>query len=789
MARERLVFVRSVIVALVVGLLPALAAAQEVHQDPADPVLHGDPLDPASGRVAEIPAGTPWIRPGPDGSFGGADDLVSTTVVGDVDLVIRTGLTSIAGSIPDPAPLRGAIPGGVIEPFGAGMPIFFVVVPSDGGAPAPYGSPAAPPYFEGLPVFVVAFADLDGDGFIGVTHLDGDSTDASIEQAELAPVGRRYALGVDGAASGALFVTAGGPPGNPLRIALTAGAYAGPFRPDYFEGIVPDGPAVSTRLPFLPLMDPGAALVPFPLPFAPAEPEGRVGMRALPAFIADPSDPRIGEVFTLRLDGSQPSIDVAHATSGAPAQFGLAERPDPTRYLPLPTRPLRPGLDTAGNVIPLEILNQLIVPDDGAGNPTVLRIVALDQLGNVTAPATATSVEVRTRNSVRIVSPDTDADPFRETVLVQDARGVEIALDDWGGAFDDRNHDRLTLKAQGRPLRIDVALPDPDLDDDGQVTLLDHQAIQAHLGAELGEASYDAQLDLSRNGRIDAADLERVVSALGESVPADTRRRRGKKKVKGGDCEGKLVEAVFRYMGEGCGASQHLQEDDACTGGAAFAEPVRVLATAKDVQWTDASELPLGGTAVVSAAIAGEKSLAKKTSFEIHDAETSALLESFELDTHCKHPLFVGDQIGSLRLIALTSTKGGTVVLREPRGQSCSGHLLHLDLRYVGGDCQSTTNLQEGKLKCEGGDPGPGPVSVVVAKEPDKIGLSPGGPLALGDVIHLAKHDGKDLPGDMKLEISGAGATQSLEIHTSCSKPLAVGDRFGAFLLLGFESE
>jgi len=439
-------------------------------------------------------------------------------------------------------------------------------------------------------------------------------------------------------------------------------------------------------------------------------------------------------------------------------------------------------------VLPLEILNRLFVPDDGAGSPTVVGIVALDQLGNVTAPHAATSVEVRTRNVVRIVSPDTDDDPFRETVLVQDARGVEIVLDDWGGAFDDRNHDRLTLKAQGRPLRIDVALPDPDLDDDGQVTLLDQQPIQAHLGAELGEATYDQQLDLNGNGRIDAADVERVVSALGTSVSADTKRRHGKK-FKGGDCEGKLIEAVFRYMGEGCGASRHLQEDDQCTGGAAFAEPVRVFATDKDRQWTNASELPLGGTAVVSASVGGKKSLAKEASFQIVDAETGEPLESFELRTDCKQPLFAGDQIGSLRLIELTSSKGGTVALTEPLGQACSGKLMHMDLRYVGGDCQRTTNPQDGKLQCEGGDPGSGPASVLVTKDADKIGLSPSGPLALGDVIRIAKHDGKDLPAETKLEISGAGATQSLEIHTSCSKPLTVGDRFGAFLLLGFASE
>jgi hypothetical protein len=755
-----------------------------------DPVLTGDPLDPDTGRVAEIVPGAPWIRPGPDGLLGTADDLVFPGTVGDVDLVVRTGLAAVPSAIPDPSPLTGSVPTGAIAPFGAGMPVPFVVVPSDGLDPQPYGSPAVPAYLEGMPVFVVAFADLDGDGYVGITHLDGDSSDASLERAELVPVGRRYVLGSGGGAAGTLAVTAGGPPGAPLRIAVAAAAYAGDFDPAYRGGIVPNGPAVMTHLPFLPVTDPAAALMPTRLPLRLAESGGRVAMRALPAFEPDPADPRIGEAFTLRLDGSDPSIDVADTVSGAPIRFGVVQRPDPALYLALPTRPLRPGLDTAGQVVPFEVLNRIVVADDGGGTPTRVRIVALDQLGNVTAPGAATQVVLRSRGVVRIASPDADGDPFREIVVVADARGVEVALDDWGGAFDDHSRDRLSVKAHGRPARYDVVLPDPDVDDDGTVGLLDQQRILAHLGAQLGEGSFDPGLDLDGNGRIEASDAELVGGFFGLGIPPDTRRR-GNGKHKGGHCGGKVVEAVFRYTGEGCGASLHSQKQSgACSGGAGFAEPVRIVAEELkrgQKRWADRSGIPVGGTLVVSGALAGRKDLSgRSTHVSIQDDDAGAVVETFELRTDCKEPLFVGDQFGSLQLVELTSKKGGTVLLPE-QGIECTDKPMQLELRYLGGDCTRSTNLQEGKHRCDGADPGPGPVSVRLTKDEGKISAAPAAEVMLGDVVRIRKNDGKDLASDTQLEVAGVGGSQALTIHTSCSKPLRVGDRFGSFLVLGLE--
>ena len=310
-------------------------------------------------------------------------------------------------------------------------------------------------------MLVGAFADLDGDGFIGVTSLDGDITDAEFEEAELDPVGRRFAVVSNGRASGSLAIEAGGPADAPTRVALAAAAWAGPVDPNHFGGNVPNGPAVMTHLPFVPRTDPkdimpGGAIN-TPLPTSPTD---LVGVAVEDAFTPDPAE-SYGEVFTLRLDGSVSTIDVATLRSGAFARFGFALRPSAASYESLVSRPIRRGLDAAGAPLYYEILRGLTIPDDGTLSQQILRAVPLDRLGNITDLASPIAVEIATEGVVRILAPDLDGDPFAETVTVSDARGVEILLDDSGGPRDDAGLDGLWAEGGGGLLRIDVDLPDP----------------------------------------------------------------------------------------------------------------------------------------------------------------------------------------------------------------------------------------------------------------------------------------------------------------------------------------
>ncbi|MFC1778196.1 hypothetical protein ACFL3I_12805, partial [Pseudomonadota bacterium] len=116
---------------------------------------------------------------------------------------------------------------------------------------------------------------------------------------------------------------------------------------------------------------------------------------------------------------------------------------------------------------------------------------------------------------------------------------------------------------------------------------------------------------------------------------------------------------------------------------------------------------------------------------------------------------------------------------------------------YTGGDCSASTNEQEGKAKCEP-SLGPGPVAGLPVevtyrgKGKKHVTLWPEGEVVNKDDLVTLEASGKGKKGkklesNTKLEIKQGGNTvQKLEIHTSCSKPLNVGDVFGSLTLMEF---
>jgi hypothetical protein len=485
-----------------------------------DPLLSMDVFDGLTWNAAEIVPNAPWIRAGRDRELGTPDDEIRPDVRGDIDLVLRSGGAAIGATIP--APVASGAPSswplGVAEPFAEGTPIDFVVVPVDGHSGAPFGTPGAPPYWNGMPVLVLAFADLDGDGFIGVTNLDGSAVDHALEEAEWSPVARRFAFGAAGQAEGSLQIGVGGPASAPARIVLGAAAWAGAFDPKFLGGNVPRGPAVMTRLPFLPILDPTKVLEGGANGPPPAGPDSLVGVEIRVAHAPDPNDSRVGESFTLRLDGSDPTIDAGRVRAGAASRFGVVRQPDPLTYLDLPARPLRPARAPGGARIAVEVLTRALVADDGGATRTAMRVVPLDRLGNVTDPAATTLVTLRTGGTVRIASPNSDGDPHAEIVTVSAAIGAAVELDDTGGALDDIDSDLLLIEAGDALARIELLLPDPDVDDSGTVDAADVDAIDAHRGERLGDPGFDPLFDLDASGRIDDGDVVIAEAQLGALV-------------------------------------------------------------------------------------------------------------------------------------------------------------------------------------------------------------------------------------------------------------------------------
>jgi cysteine-rich repeat protein len=271
-------------------------------------------------------------------------------------------------------------------------------------------------------------------------------------------------------------------------------------------------------------------------------------------------------------------------------------------------------------------------------------------------------------------------------------------------------------------------------------------------------------------------------------------------------CLGKVVSMKLRYLGEGCLGTTNPQEGKAtCSGGADGAEPVHVLVSDKKGKKTFAnvSGVLIGDLIAVDAAFADSDKLDSETFITVDGG-----LEVLAVHTSCSKPLSAGDQFGSFRVVELTTTEGGTTSIQEqgvggdtecsisvdPVGTECPGKLTTFSLRYMGGGCANTSQDQSGKLVCAGDTADASPVRIIVRDRSDggAILLDESG-VGLGTIVTAtAANGGKDkFPSNTFVEIRGEGGAllERLTIHTSCSKPLALGDRFGALTVTGMGGE
>lgn len=387
-------------VAFTLCAVVALANTTATHA--ASAVFAGDPVD-ATGRPYEILPGKPLVLPGPDGRLGTVDDVLDPAKVGDVDLVVRLGDVPAGAAIPDPAPARGgvAVATAGIRAAGTGLP--FHVYLSDGAVtPAtPYGHPLAAPDMDGLPVIVLVFADLDGDGFIGPTTSDPARQVRAI--AELEPVGREVAFFAGSVANGSVTITVGGAASaDGVRVVATALAFTGGYDPSVLGGFVPTGPGITTAQPFLPERDPARLFTPDIGPLAvngTLNPRPRAAALPLPGSSLD---------LALRADGRDPTTDVAVALAGPAVCARLVE---PVRRRgAVPAAPPELVLGTRGGL--------------GAAK---LRLVAVDRLGNPTDPPAGFAARIAADGGLA-VAPDHDHVSASERVAIASAKGQTVKL-------------------------------------------------------------------------------------------------------------------------------------------------------------------------------------------------------------------------------------------------------------------------------------------------------------------------------------------------------------------------
>ncbi len=239
--------------------------------------------------------------------------------------------------------------------------------------------------------------------------------------------------------------------------------------------------------------------------------------------------------------------------------------------------------------------------------------------------------------------------------------------------------------------------------------------------------------------------------------------------------------------------------------------PTRIIASSK-ADWTDSHAkiwfdgVPDGNGlfAINSLNHVGSKvkhNLGAKTFVLIFVGST--VVQTIEFHTSCSQPLFIGDQFGSIKLVHFMDKDGLTEANAECESGSGDGNVCagaktgKLLMKYTGEDEFATSNSQDS-----------GKTSVVDA--PDftaftsqvHIHASDGGSVVwfdgtvtLNSSFEIDSANG--VPSTTKLKantwvtISTLDGTllQTLQIHTSCSQPLIIGDQWGGLVLEVFTAE
>lgn len=390
----------------------------------AQPLFAGDPIDPMTGKAYAVLPGLPLVYPGADGRYGTADDLVDTSIVGDIDVALRTGGTFAGASIPPtsagiaaaPTVIAGGLHGG------AGTRAEVQIIATDGALPPLGGHPLLGADLDLRRALVVAYPDLDGDGFVGPTrNAPADAVQIQRQEA-LTFAGRAMAEVRSGVAACRLGVTMGAPASmGGLGIAVGAGMATG-ATPNLFA----DGPWAATSLPYMIPLD--QARIVGGEPTGPVDPVGLVDLELSGSGVYLPSvdDPILGGAFAMALDGSDASIDLLRAESGPPAGVGFAIPVDPRAFVAAWGRVIHVLPDGAQGRLLVEPVESLAVPASGLQEVSVY---PADLVGNgADAPPDGLVVSLEAGAGVRILAPDADADPSRESISFASAAPVVVSL-------------------------------------------------------------------------------------------------------------------------------------------------------------------------------------------------------------------------------------------------------------------------------------------------------------------------------------------------------------------------
>ena len=277
----------------------------------------------------------------------------------------------------------------------------------------------------------------------------------------------------------------------------------------------------------------------------------------------------------------------------------------------------------------------------------------------------------------------------------------------------------------------------------------------------------------------------------------------------------KPVRLAFKYTAQNCSATSHSQDANkvVCSGDDILPELVYIKVTDKSDPLDDGARVYYRGAVsldevfIIDAAWADENELSSEMNIHIFDCTTQNVVQHVAFHTSCSQPLLLGDQFGSVQLIAfnphpseyppITTDDDLCDDFYGGEDQCDSGEKPSiLAMKYTGENCNVSSHSQDGdKVNCSGDEHLPENVKIRVSDEDDpddkKAKIFFEGAATIGDIFLIDSQNA----GEDKLEsktfvyifdCATGRLVQSVEFHTSCSQPLLLGDQFGCLELIDF---
>ena len=131
------------------------------------------------------------------------------------------------------------------------------------------------------------------------------------------------------------------------------------------------------------------------------------------------------------------------------------------------------------------------------------------------------------------------------------------------------------------------------------------------------------------------------------------------------------------------------------------------------------------------------------------------------------------------------------MTVEDPPLSCADGKPQRLVFEYTAEACSASDHSQGDRAECSGSLAGEEPVTIVyTGRDDEDFTVTPGSSIAAGDLVSVEATGRDRFHAEAELEVRQGGTVlQSIELHTSCSRPLNIGDQFGSLILRDFTPE